>query len=828
MATLTPSHPQARSRSVWRITLKYLGILTLISLLLGCVSLYWLIRKALPKLDGQLSVSGLTAEVQVLRDGHGVPTIEATNLEDLFVAQGYVTAQDRLWQMDIMRRFAAGETAEILGASLVAHDREQRILGLREAARNALKQLSQRDRVYFEAYARGVNAFIDSHKDQLPLEFRVLRYVPKAWSVEDSLLMGARMVQDLNHGPYETALTREKILAKIGPELTADLYVNSSWRDRPPSSASLRMEDDQKNGNSDEDEDEEGEPISNSPGAVTRVTGDRLPPSRPNYSVSDIKLIPGSNNWVVSGEHTVTGKPLLSNDMHLTHQMPNLWYEAHLRAGDYDVAGVTLPGMPFVIVGHNQRIAWGFTNVGPTVEEVYVETFNDHGQYQTPDGWKDPEHRKEVIHVKEGSDVTVDVTLTRHGPIITDLVPGESRKLALRWTLYDSLQDPFFDVNSARNWEEFRKALSNWDAPAQNVVFADVDGHIGYQATGHIPIRLNGDGGLPVNGADDQHEWKGYVPFDDLPRVFDPPSGILATANGRITPNGYKYSLSSEWGSPWRTDRILRVLNSGKKLAPPDMLALQTDVSSAFDRYCAERFVYSMDHIDKISDRAKQAREMLRDWDGRMSMDASAPTIETLARRELARLILEPKLGAAPQDHEDSTLNWKDYHWEMSSVWLENILMKQPARWLPKEYPNYDALLAASIEAAVNRPEAPADLKNWKWGTFSPIEVHHPVLSRVPFIGRWTGPGFHPQSGDGYTVKQVGRTFGPSERFTANLAAFDESTLNVVTGQSGNFTSPYYMDQWKAWYEGTTFVFPFSKEAVARTKTHELKLVPIK
>jgi len=263
MATLTPSHPQARSRSVWRITLKYLGILTLISLLLGCVSLYWLIRKALPKLDGQLSVSGLTAEVQVLRDGHGVPTIEATNLEDLFLAQGYVTAQDRLWQMDIMRRFAAGETAEILGASLVAHDREQRILGLREAARNALKQLSQRDRVYFEAYARGVNAFIDSHKDQLPLEFRVLRYVPKAWSVEDSLLMGARMVQDLNHGPYETALTREKILAKIGPELTADLYVNSSWRDRPPSSASLRMEDDQKNGNSDEDEDEEGEPISN-------------------------------------------------------------------------------------------------------------------------------------------------------------------------------------------------------------------------------------------------------------------------------------------------------------------------------------------------------------------------------------------------------------------------------------------------------------------------------------------------------------------------------------------------------------------------------------
>lgn len=639
--------------------------------------------------------------------------------------------------------------------------------------------------------------------------------------------MGARMVQDLNHGPYETALTREKILAKLGPELTADLYVNSSWRDRPPSSASLRMEEAQPAGNGDdEDDDDEGEPVSDSPRALTRLHSGDGGEVR-EQSVPDIKLVPGSNNWVVAGQHTVTGKPLLSNDMHLSHQMPNLWYQAHLRCGDYDVAGVTLPGMPFVIVGHNQRIAWGFTNVGPTVEEVYVETFNERGQYQTPDGWKDPEHRKEVILVKGKPDVTLDVVLTRHGPIITELVPGESRKLALRWTLYDSLQDPFFDVNSAGNWEEFRKAFSNWDAPAQNIVYADVDGNIGYQATGHIPIRTSGDGGLPVSGADNQHEWRGYVPFDELPRVYNPPSGILATANGRITSDGYKYSLSSEWGSPWRTERILRVLNSGKKLAPADMLALQTDILSAFDRYCAERFVYAMDHAGKISDRAKQAREMLRDWDGRMNPDLSAPTIETVARRELARLILEPKLGAAPTDGvEGLLLNWKDYHWEMSSVWLENILIKQPARWLPKEYPTYDALFTAAVEAAVSRPDAPANLQDWKWGTFSPIEVHHPVLSRVPLIGRWTGPGFHPQSGGAYTVKQVGRAFGPSERLTVNLGSLDESTLNTVTGQSGNFSSPYYMDQWKAWYEGTTFAFPFSKDAVAKAKAHELKLTP--
>jgi len=774
---------------------------------------YWLIRHALPQLDGQLAIPGLTADVRVVRDDHGVPTIEAANLEDLFLAQGYVTAQDRLWQMDIMRRFAAGEIAEILGPDLVAHDREQRILGLRAAAHNALQHLPTRDRTYFEAYARGVNAYIDSHHSRLPLEFHVLRYAPRRWSVEDSLLMGARMVQDLNHGPYETALAREKILAKLGPELTADLYVNSSWRDRPPSSASLRMEEDQNNGRSEDQDDEEGEPVSDSPQAITLL----------DSNPADIKLVPGSNNWVVSGQHTVTGKPLLSNDMHLSHQMPNLWYQARLRCGEYDVAGVTLPGMPFVIVGHNERIAWGFTNVGPTVEELYIETFNGNGQYQTPEGWKDPEHRTEVIHVKGKPDISLDVIVTRHGPIVTELVAGESRKLALRWTLYDSLQDPFFDVNTARNWDEFRKAFANWDAPAQNVVYADVEGHIGYQATGHVPIRPSGDGGLPVNGADNQHEWKGYVPFEELPRVYDPASGILATANGRISPDGYKYSLSSEWGSPWRTERILRVLNSGKKLGPSDMLALQTDVLSTFDRYCAERFVYAMDRGTKLSERATQAREMLRDWDGRMSADSSAATIETVARRELARMILEPKLGSA---EKDGSAGWKAYRWEMSSVWLENILLKQPLRWLPKEYANYDALLTAAVESAVSKNEAPANLRDWKWGSFSPVDVHHPVLSMLPVVGSWTGPGLRPQSGGGYTVKQVGKSFGPSERFTANLGSLDESTLNTVTGQSGNYTSPYYLDQWKSWYEGTTVTFPFSREAVEKTKAHELRLVP--
>jgi penicillin amidase len=275
------------------------------------------------------------------------------------------------------------------------------------------------------------------------------------------------------------------------------------------------------------------------------------------------------------------------------------------------------------------------------------------------------------------------------------------------------------------------------------------------------------------------------------------------------------------------------VLESGRKLTPADMLSLQTDVYSAFDRFCAERFVYALDHVKGLSKRAQQARDLMRDWDGRLTVDSAAATIENRSQYELRRLLLEPKLGAAPKEaadkkaaKDDGTFSWKSYRWFSSSIWLVNVLDKQPKTWLPEGQANYDTLLAAAVEAAVNRPDAPQDLAKWRWGAFAPIDIEHPVLGRLPLIGQWTAPGLHDQSGNGVTVKQVGRTFGPSERFTADLSNFDQSTLNTVTGQGGNFLSPYYMDQWKAWHEGTTFVLPFSKEAVGRSKVHELLLKP--
>jgi len=823
--------PTSRRSPVVRILL-WLMLAILLILAGGVFYLWFVAHSALPQLDGRLQINGLSAPVTVTRDGHGVPTIDAATLEDLFFAQGYVTAQDRLWQIDVMRRFGSGELSEILGESLLKLDREQRILGLRAAAKKSLEMASPRDRSHYDAYARGVNAYIRTRRDQLPIEFRILHYAPKPWLAEDSVVIADSMVKDLNYHYFYDALSREKVLAKLGPELTEDLYVNRSWHDRPPTVMREDLNQPETNtGDSDDEDDSDDDTPDNS---VTQKFSSTAPRALPAEAlpVADLQIeglpVNGSNDWVVSGAHTVTGKPLLSNDMHLGHQMPNLWYEAHLHSGSLDVAGVTLPGMPYVIVGHNQRIAWGFTNVGPTVTDVYIENFNPQGAYQTPSGWVQPEHRVEVIHVKGKAEVTVDVKITRHGPVITEIVPGETRPLALRWTLYDGLHIPFFDVNAAQNWEEFRHAFSQLDAPGQNVVYADVDGNIGYQTTGKVPIRAAGDGSLPVSGVDNAHEWTSYVPFEKLPSIYNPPSGIIGTANGRITPDGYPNSISIEWEAPWRTARIYHVLESGRQFSAADMLTLQTDVHSEAELFAAERFVYAVDHASKPSARAKQAADLMRSWDGRMVASSAAPTVAETSMRELRRLLLEPKLGSAPADpgKEDGALSWRTYSWEMRSVWMENVLLHRPKRWLPGKYANYDELLTAAVEAAVNDPEAPKDLASWHWGAFNAVDIEHPVLGKIPLIKHWSAPGVQEQSGSGYTVKAVTRHHGPSERFTANLADLDQSTLNIVTGQGGNFLSPYYMDQWKAWYEGTTFTLPFSAKAVEAAKAHRLVLEP--
>jgi acyl-homoserine lactone acylase PvdQ len=953
-----PARPSSR-KFIFRLVVAVL-VLLLIVFLGFDFWFYRAVRAALPQVDGTIHLSGLANPVIVTYDPLGVPNISAANLADLFFAQGYITAQDRLWQMDMTRRYASGELSAVLGPEYIKIDREQRILGLRQVAEKAAANMLPAQRAHFEAYAAGVNAYIAQHQKTLPLEFRFLTYFPHVWTVEDSVLVGLSMTEFLNHGLYKDKLQKEKFLAKLGPELTADLFVNTSWRDHPPGAEGASIENEIP-AQTTPDEEEDPAPHGRTPTrrpehhsavvpfdrccypergpaqerikpafglmrGLARVDGPlyskdsspvpsyvgvlrlRARPTRkgsgserpggrsaqddsirvvalvnnpglapvldstsavakapfmvaPDFAglkpgastdgrtfplqaaikpdissnpfgapegvtlqddATEDRLHPGSNNWVVSGAHTASGKPLLSNDMHLDLRIPNVWYEAHLTAGDFDVAGVTLPGVPFVIVGHNRYIAWGFTNLGPNVEDVFIEKFNDQGEYLTPQGWAKPEHRKEIIEVKGKPEVNLDVLVTRHGPLITDIVPGEKRQLALKWAIYDPqvVFTVFFGVDSAKNWQEFRAAFSRFGAPGQNVVYADVDGHIGYQATGAIPIRTAGDGSVPVPGDDDSHEWTGYVPFDQLPSVYDPPSGMIATANGRITPAGYPNLLSIEWMGPYRTERIYKLLNTKKKFTPPDMLAIQTDILSEFDRYCAERFVYAVDTTPKASQRARQAVDLMRNWDGTMTTDSAAPTVAYFSRKKLEELLLRPELGD----------EWKEYRWFMSPVWLENVLAHQPPRWLPEGYANYDELLTAAVQAAVDDAGATRALGLWKWGRVHRVNIQHPFWSHFPILKKGAGPGSQPLSGDGQTVKQVGihlgTDFGPSERLTVDFSDLDNSTLNIVNGQSGNIFAEHYNDQWNAYYNGRTFALPFSQQAVQRAGVHHLRLEP--
>ena len=826
MATVTLSPPITRHSKSLRIIGAALFIL-LLAVIVIVGWFVWAAKSSLPQLEGSLKVGGLKAPVTVLRDPQGMPHIRASSLEDVVFAQGYVTAQDRLWQMDITRRFAAGELSEILGPDLIRHDREQRILMLPAVAERAAAALQPEERRMSEAYSAGVNAFIESHRNRLPIEFRVLRYQPRPWRVENSFLLGANMMKSLNHGTVETERIREIVTAKLGPELAAELYPQTSLRDHPPTAAEKTSHRKAKQEDPSEDD------------------PDFAPDSQISFRQSDLQHVseepvPGSNNWVVSGAHTVSGKPLLSNDMHLDYGVPGIWYEVQLEVPEknFNVAGVSLPGAPFVIVGHNQRIAWGFTNVEPDVEDLYIEQFNDKGEYQTPQGWNQPERRHEVIHVKGGPDVTLDVTVTRHGPIVTELFPGETRKLALHWTIYDVPISfaTFSAVDAAQSWKEFRQAFSQLSSPGQNVVYADVDGHIGYQATGRFPIRRSGDGSMPVSGADDAHEWIGSIPYEKLPSVLDPREGIIATANARMVPNGYPYPISTYFDVPFRTQRIYTVLQSGRRFDASDMLSLQMDVYSDFEKTLAERFVNATDHASSVPPRAKEAAELLRAWDGRVTAESPAANIIVFARRAAVREMLEPRLGdVRVQGLTESEKSVETVpllkRWLPTATFLEKVLRDQPAQWLPKKYKDYDELLVASLDRAVTGDAGSFKIRSWTRAKEFPSHFEHPIFGRIPWLRAIlpqsvAGPGILSLDGDQWTVKANGRYYGPSQRITVDLADLDRSTMNIVTGQSGQPLSTHYLDHWPAWLNGTTFPWPFSRQAVEHAAVHRLTLTP--
>jgi len=527
----------------------------------------------------------------------------------------------------------------------------------------------------------------------------------------------------------------------------------------------------------------------------------------------------GSNNWVVAGKHTASGKPLLANDMHLTLTEPNIWYMAELKAPGYHAAGVALPGMPWIIAGHNEHVAWGFTALMGDVQDLYHERLDGKGNYQAADGtWKPLGVDHETIHVRGGQDVTVDVQSTEHGPLLNAMFQKQNAPVALKWTLYDPALKglPVYAMNTAQNWAEFSAALEKWIYPTQNVVYADDQGHIAYHAVGRVPLRPGGLQGKPVAAGDAGHEWNGYIPFEGMPSAFDPPSGFLATANSRVTTEKSPYLLSLEWIDPYRVERIYKSLQGRDKLTPKDMIAVQTDIYSEVDQELAHRFAYAIDHASASDDRLRKAADLMRSWDGRLTTDSAASSVVDQARYALWPLILEPKLGAA----------WKDYRWAEEIFAEEEIIMHGSGEWTPPGYKTWDDVLTEAVRRGMAHGDAPADVSKWAYGGWHVVDIEHPLAAMMPVLGRIAGTGRQPLSGDTTTVKQVAITLGPSQRFTMDWNDVDGSTENIVLGESSSPYSGYFRDQWNDWYGGTTFALPFSAAAVAGNTRHTLRLVP--
>jgi penicillin G amidase len=862
MATTTATPPRTR-RSAAGIILRVLIALVILVVMLAASAAIWFYRRAqaaLPQLDGiavldqpggitelrPVGMAGLQAPVEVFRDAQGVPHIRAQSLDDLMFAQGYVTAQDRLWQMDLSRRLAKGELAEVFGERVLAMDIENRKLGFREAAERGVQELDAESGRVVDAYAQGVNAFISTHRDRLPIEFTLLNYKPRSWSAADSLGVALNMAKNLNTS-WRTDVMRERIRSLVAPQLYADLFPDRSAMDHPVA-----------------------EPVTVAAASQQRIADCRLPiadwkrrvgkPPGPFNNSSTIvdepifqsSIVPagrdqssilldptlaalvsaeddsdfalGSNNWVVSGAHTASGKPLLANDPHLGHSIPSVWTMVELEAPGLHVAGVALPGGPLVIIGHNERIAWGMTNTSPDVQDVYLEDFNpsDGTRYRHNGQWEKAELREEAIKVRGHSDYPLVVKTTRHGPIIG---ASGNQGLALQWTALQphALTYPFLAMARAGNWKEFTDAVRRFTGPEQNMVYADVDGNIGYYAPAWVPIRKQGDGSLPQSGATDDYDWTGYIPFKDLPHAFNPPGGIIATANSRVVPDGYPYFITHDWAAPYRTARIFQLLEAAppRTLTVDDMLRIQMDIHSIEDEQLARKLVAAGAARPPATDDARYALSLLEKWDGEARMDSAATLVCEVTRPVLLSRLLNPKLG-------DGTPDLAGYRWGTSATFVDNVLSNNWTRWLPPGDADFNATLIKSLEEGVRKIPAivgSSDHKAWEWGKTIPLTFHHP-LDVLPFMQRLLDVGPFPQMGMNTTVKATTMGHGPSMRLVADLADLDRSVNNITLGESGQVFSPYYKDQYQAWYTGHSFAMLFSDAAVEKGAVHKLVLEP--
>jgi penicillin amidase len=801
-----------------------LGLLiaVLLLLLLTVGAFYWRARHALPDYDAELRLAGLREPVRVLRDARAVPHLYAANLEDLAFAQGYLQASERLWQMDVIRRDARGQLAEVFGAAAIDLDKDNRRLGLGLTADRAFEQLQGDERRGLEAFARGVNAYIGERAGHpflagLPIEFALLHYRPAPWRPSDSLAIGMRMFK-LLYTQWPSELARMRVEARVGPERAADLYVTRSDFDHPlaeplPGPERPRRprvfvaEDACRHSLAEILEARPVPALVENLGASIGVGGDER-----SYGAS--------NNWVAAGARTASGAAMLADDMHLPYTVPPIWFLNHLKSPEVDVIGFSLPGLPWVIVGHNGRLAWGFTNMMVDNQDLFLERFDpqDPTRYQTPTGWQTVERRVERIRVRGAPEVPLEILSTRHGPIVHD---DGAAKYSLAWTALEpgAVSFPFLAINRASSREELLAAFALYGGPPQNVVYADAEGHIGYHGAGRVPVRRRGHGQVPVPGDSGAFDWVGALPFERLPQATNPASGVLATANNRVVSDDYPDYISERWVGYGRVARIYQLLEQERKFTPEDFLRIQGDIVSLPDRFLAAQLRAAGSSLAQHPPDRAQALAALEEWDGAMRADAAAPLIVTATRTSLLKHLLRSHLGD----------DWKAYSWFMSTVFVENVLKQRPARWLPDDVESYDALLLAALDDAVAeiRRDAPTgSLRRLRWGDRQRSLFAHPFADRIPVLRRWFSTGGDQQSGGANSPKQTYRASGVSQRFVVDFADLDAALMNVTLGQSGHPASPHYRDQYRAWLEIRSFPAPFSDAAVRAAARHRQTLVP--
>jgi penicillin G amidase len=803
----------------------YLFLALLAIAVLSAAALLGYLRTAAPKVEGTFVIAGLGAPVEVGRDSMGVPHIRAESEADLLRALGFVHAQDRLFQMEMFRRVADGRLAEILGPDLVDSDRFLRTVGLGRAAAENERWLGPDERRLLEAYAGGVNAWIETHHRTLPPEFIALRFRPEPWTVRQSLAIGKIMAWDLSD--WQNPLDLQRAVDRVGPDLAEALRpAYPGWGDRILGD-DARWEARAHSGDA-----------AALPLAALGIPLPRIPTGA--YDLIDaVSIARASNSWVIGGELTRSGKPILANDMHLALRSPSLWYLAALHGGGIEAVGMTLPGTPGVIVGRTRRVAWGFTNAMVADADFFVEKLDstDVTRYLAPDGWRRFDVRAETIQVKGGDPVIHEVRSTRNGPVLSDAAGGRAgdRVLALRWTALEPSGEAasILGMNRARNAGEFLRAARTFDSPHQNIVFADADGVYGYRLAGKIPVRRSGDGRLPVPGWTGDHDWVRYLAPEEHPEIVRVPGAqrlagvpdFIVTANNKHFADGrdgepgtaaaYPFLIARTWFGPFRAQRIREMIEAGSSFTVEDVSRQQVDLRDAF----AERYLH---HAVRAAEAAGQPRaaDSLRAWDAVASLESHAAALFYTWYEALRRRVGEDEYRGETMYFPRAALN--RILEDGGGAWVDDVRTPQVE--------TLDDLAAAAMREAVR------EVGGRRWGDFHSTSIQHPLGSAAT-LDRVLGLNIQPFSrgGSPYTVNVAAygnqrpflNTYGASQRHVIDLADPDAAGGFVLpTGQSGLPFARHYRSQNALWREGRLWRVPLDARAADPLIVHRMVLRP--